>query len=103
MLSIRKLTQLVELCAKISERTKADAFFRYSPHVGGFEVDVYYKGWEAHRYPDVCMSYNSYIRKCEIRYPQGGWVTEYASMNEVVDCLAGLLEAGMKKKGAVMA
>ena len=101
MVSTRKLMQLVGLCAKISKRTKADAFFRYSPHVGGFDVDVYYNGWEAHRYPDVCTSYNSHVNKCEIRYPQGDWKTEFVSVNQFVDCLTGLYNACVCK-GAIM-
>lgn len=38
--------KLARLCVKVTEKTKADAFFEFSPHVNWFEVRIYPEGWD---------------------------------------------------------
>lgn len=40
------LHSVLTLCIEISERTKADCFFDYSPHVNSYCVHIYRNGWE---------------------------------------------------------
>lgn len=40
-----KLQEIVALCYEISTKTKADAFFDYSPHTRQISVYVYENGW----------------------------------------------------------
>lgn len=43
---INKILEIMLYAYKISTRTKADVFVRYSPHVQGIDVDIYLNGWE---------------------------------------------------------
>lgn len=40
-----KLQEIVALCYQISTKSKADAFFYYSPHTRQISVYVYENGW----------------------------------------------------------
>lgn len=40
-----KLQEIVALCYEISTKSKADAFFDYSPHTRQISVIVYENGW----------------------------------------------------------
>lgn len=39
------LHSVLELCMTISQLTKADCFFEYTPHTNGFSVHYYRDGW----------------------------------------------------------
>lgn len=39
------LGQIIATCYEISTQTKADAFFRYSPHTSQIDVTIYPKGY----------------------------------------------------------
>lgn len=39
------LHSVLELCMTISQLTKADCFFDYTPHVNGYSVHFYRDGW----------------------------------------------------------
>lgn len=41
----RRWKNIFVLCAMISQKTKADCFFNYYPHINGVCVDVYEFGW----------------------------------------------------------
>ena len=40
-----RLHGVLALCMEISDNTKADAFFEYSPHVNSYCVHLYRDGW----------------------------------------------------------
>ena len=40
------LRNVLMLCQKISDTTKADVFFDYAPHVNSYGVHIYRNGWE---------------------------------------------------------
>lgn len=39
------LHSVLELCMTISQLTKADCFFEYSPHVNSYAVNIHRNGW----------------------------------------------------------
>lgn len=42
---MEKILKVMELCYKISNETKVDAFFYYAPHTQQIDVDIHYNGW----------------------------------------------------------
>lgn len=47
-----RLHGVLTLCMEISNNTKADAFFNYSPHVNTYMVYVYRDGWKEGAAPE---------------------------------------------------
>ena len=43
---MRLMAEVLGLCYEISVNSEADCFFRYSPHVDSFDVQIYEFGWE---------------------------------------------------------
>ena len=43
--SMRLMAEVLGLCYEISGNSEADCFFKYSPHVNGFYVQVFEFGW----------------------------------------------------------
>lgn len=41
-----RLHGVLTLCMEISNNTKADAFFNYSPHVDCYSVNIHRDGWK---------------------------------------------------------
>lgn len=53
------LRGLFGLCMKISNNTKADCFFNYSPHTNTYMVYVYRDGWSRSDDPEyIAMCYD---------------------------------------------
>ena len=42
---MRKISEILDLCIKISKTTVADVFFNYSPHVPQIDLRIHYNGW----------------------------------------------------------
>lgn len=42
---LNQMKRVLELCVKISTKTKADCFFSYSPHCNVYCVNLYRAGW----------------------------------------------------------
>ncbi len=42
---LNQMKRVLELCVKISTKTKADCFFNYSPHCNVYCVTLYREGW----------------------------------------------------------
>ena len=40
------LRNVLALCMKISDNTKADCFFSYEPHCNSYSVSIHRDGWE---------------------------------------------------------
>ena len=40
-----KVLQIMELCYDISNTTKHDVFFSYSPHVSQVSINIHHNGW----------------------------------------------------------
>lgn len=47
-----RLQGVLALCMEISNNTKADAFFSYSPHVNTYMVYVFRDGWKEGAMPE---------------------------------------------------
>ena len=43
--NMRLIAEVLGLCYEISSNSEADCFFRYSPHVDCFDVEVFETGW----------------------------------------------------------
>ena len=42
---LNQMKRVLELCVKISTKTKADCFFGYDPHCDSYHVSLYREGW----------------------------------------------------------
>lgn len=63
------LRNILMLCMKISDNTKADCFFDYAPHVNHYGVHVYRNGWEEGVAPEyVDLSSDITSRNIEATY-----------------------------------
>ena len=63
------LRNILMLCQKISDTTKADVFFDYAPHVNHYGVHVYRNGWEEGVAPEyVDLSSDITSRNIEATY-----------------------------------
>lgn len=50
------LKEVVTLCVKITQGSKADVFFEYSGHINRFDVRVYKNAWKEHTDPEhICF------------------------------------------------
>lgn len=89
-LSQRRCLQLQKLALEISDQTKADVFTRFNPHINGFQMDIYYDGWQINRYPDVSIEFDD-ASHCGIYYPsRNSYLTERTLVSKVIKCLEAM-------------
>lgn len=51
------LCEILSMCYRISNNSKADVFFNYSPHCDCFTVNYYRDGWKEHHleeHDEIC-------------------------------------------------
>lgn len=91
-LSQRRCLRLQKLALEISEQTKADVFTRFQPHVGKFEMDIYYDGWNGTAYPDVSIEFGDAFL-CGVFYPrEDRYEVERTSVGKAIECLEAMLD-----------
>ena len=57
-MDISKMKELLELCAMVTRKTKADAFFYYSPFC--IEIRIYERGFSENETSEAYAAYTKY-------------------------------------------
>lgn len=74
----KMINELFAKCVRVSEKTNADVFCAYSPHVAWIDVDIHTNGWHEGTPADA---------QFRLRLHNGyGWMRDYA------DCMTALDE-----------
>lgn len=74
------------VCQTLSEKTEMDVFFHYTPHVDGYQIDIYYGGWQAYDnnhddrtiYYEVCLTRNNMNNITKLRKELNRLILEHS-------------------------